>query len=500
MTGSRRVLVLAEAAPWLPGDGFALGPWTLEVVRIDRLGADPPSQEPAGWDVVVFRVDGFRPELPEQVLATLRELAPDATFLPVAVTPDPREALGYLKRGAFEYLEEPLTPEAFLAALTEAIENRDTFREVLALNRVLEAQREQLLVEKAQLEKRNRELEAMSRLARALATTLDLGETLHQLARCIHDTFGFGRIVIGLVDHVAQCEEARVALAPAGAVSEEDLKRMRWFLRDGNRHPWIRTVLQEGKVLRVDDPAGHPATRDTPLAALHPKAFVKVPLVSRDRVTGTITVEHGAELTEEDLGILRMFADTAAMAVENARLYHSMRELSVRDELTGLFNRRHLLRQVEAEWGQAERHRSALSLVLLDIDHFKRLNDGNDHLTGDAALRRLGGLLLRNTRGIDTVARYGGEEFVVLLPRTPKHVAVLVADKLRRVVGQTAFEGEAAVPGGKLTISAGVACYPEDAASVQELMERADWALYRAKRSGRNRVVEWFAGEEARAG
>lgn len=495
----RRLLVLSDPAPWIPRAECALGPWSLTVDRVDGLAQALPNLESGSWDVVAFRVDTLRPQPPDEVLTTLRAFAPEATFLPVATRPDPREALGYLKRGAFEYLEEPLTPEAFLTALAEAIENRDTFHEVLALNRVLEAQREQLLAEKAQLEKRNRELEAMSRLARALAATLDLGETLHQFARCVHDTFGFPRIVVGLMDHAEHCEEARVALAPAGAVSEDDLRRMRWFLRDASRHPWIRTVLLEGKVLKVDEPARHPETRDSPVALLHPVAFVKVPLVARGRVTGSITVEHGAALTDDDLEILRIFADTAAMAIENARLYHSMRELSVRDELTGLYNRRHLLRQIEAEWGQAERHHSPLSLLLLDVDHFKKLNDGNDHLTGDAALRKLGALLLRNTRGIDTVARYGGEEFVVLLPRAPKEVAALVAEKLRRVVEQTAFDGEAAVPGGKLTMSVGLACYPEDATTAQELMERADWALYRAKNSGRNRVAEWAPGEEARA-
>jgi diguanylate cyclase (GGDEF)-like protein len=203
---------------------------------------------------------------------------------------------------------------------------------------------------------------------------------------------------------------------------------------------------------------------------------------------------------DEEMEVLRIFADTAAMAVENARLYQTMRDLSVRDELTGLFNRRHFLEQLEAECNHAQRHESPLALLMLDVDHFKLFNDGNDHLTGDAALRKVAGLMLRNTRGIDTVARYGGEEFVVILPRTSKRNAHVVAEKLRRAVERAAFDGEDVLPGGTLTVSVGVAGYPEDARETRELMERADWSLYRAKAEGRNRVTSWEKPVEAHAG
>jgi diguanylate cyclase (GGDEF)-like protein len=128
---------------------------------------------------------------------------------------------------------------------------------------------------------------------------------------------------------------------------------------------------------------------------------------------------------------------------------------------------------------------------MLDIDHFKQLNDGNDHLTGDDALRRLAAGLLKNTRGIDTVARYGGEEFVVLLPRTTRSNARIVAEKLRRFVERSPFEGEEVLPGQTLTVSIGLASCPEDATEPQDLLERADRALYRAKAGGRNRVCAW---------
>jgi len=491
----RTLLIISRQADWAPPDNHVLGDKILKVCKVFSLeDAENLISPKNGWDVVAFSVEAVDSLDPGQALETLKRIAPEATFLPVAESPNPREALFYLKNGSFEYLEEPLSRENFFRALDEAIVNRDTFREILQMNKDLEAQKQRLLEEKKELETKNKELEALSRLAQALASTLDVGEVLTHLTKSIHETFSFDRIVVGLVDQDNLCEEAKVAFAPRDDLTESGLKRMRWFLRDGERHPWIRTVLQEGRMLMVKNPAEHPDTKDTPLAELHRNAFIKAPMVARGRIVGTITVENretGRDIDPEHLEILGIFADAAAMAIENAQLYQKMKELSVRDELTGLYNRRHLLHQINAEWNHAQRHEMSIALLMLDIDHFKMLNDKNDHLTGDAALKKLAKILLRKTRGIDTVARFGGEEFIVILPRTSKANAELVAEKLRDCVEKTNFVGEGAVPGGSLTVSVGVAAYPDDASTPQQLIERADWALYEAKAAGRNTVSAW---------
>ncbi len=485
-TDRRNLLVVAGPEPWVPADGQQLAHWTLHVARCSSL-EEAAAHPPQTWDVVAFRVENLRPLSPADSLAALREVAPDATFLPVAGSPDPHEAIFFLKHGAFEYLEEPLPAAAFRDALAQAIENRDTFQEILELNRTLEAQKDQLLREKRELERRNRELEAVSRLAHTLASTLDLDEILDRLARFLHETYQVERVVVGLLDSSGAVEEARAGVCGGKALAGKELAALHCPLGGPARPGWLRTVYERRETLRVADPASHPDTQGSPLALLWPRPFLKIPMVARGRVVGTITLESASEAD----AVLGIFADTAALAVENARLYLTMRELSVRDELTGLFNRRHFLQRLEAEWNHATRHEIPLTLLLIDIDHFKTLNDGNDHLTGDAALRQLGSLLPKNTRGIDTVARYGGEEFVVLLPRTPRGTAQVVAEKLRRKVEAARFPGEAVLPGGTLTISVGAASYPEDAATPEELVERADHALYQAKAAGRNRVCLW---------
>ncbi len=480
-----RLLVLSPPAPWVPPDGHVLGDYRLQVDRVERIHEAGPLAEQTPWDVVVFRTDQFPSTDPAEVLDVLRGFAREATFLPVSPRPDAHEAVYYLKHGAFEYLEEPLSRDDFFRALAEAIENREAFREILELNETLEAQRNELLREKAELERRNRELEAVSELARALAGALEPNEVVEELGRNLARAFPDRRPWIGILDRSLGHEQVH-CMEPGDPAGQT--------LQDPHPPPWMHQLYHERKPLEVERPDTDLLVRDSSLARLHRGAFVKVPLVARSRTIGSLTLEarcDGSRISPEECALLGIFADTAAIALENANLYQNMRELSLRDELTGLYNRRHLLRQLDAEWGHADRHGMPLSVLMLDIDHFKQLNDGNDHLTGDAALKRLAELLVRRTRGIDTVARYGGEEFVVILPRTDRKGTLTAAEKLRSVVAKTRFEGERAVPGGNLTVSIGGATYPEDGATPRELLERADQALYRAKEGGRNRVHLW---------
>ncbi|WP_158206783.1 sensor domain-containing diguanylate cyclase [Pseudoduganella flava] len=167
-------------------------------------------------------------------------------------------------------------------------------------------------------------------------------------------------------------------------------------------------------------------------------------------------------------------------------LSEELRVQSFTDSLTGLFNRRYFMESAERMLGTARRHGEPLALMVVDADHFKRINDEHGHPAGDEVLRVLARVLLEETRDGDVVARYGGEEFIVALPRTGETAALAVAERMReRIVLQ-----KVVVPGGTLsvTVSIGVAVAPRGAAHVEELIRRADAALYEAKRAGRNRV------------
>ncbi|TAK08280.1 MAG: GGDEF domain-containing protein, partial [Candidatus Manganitrophaceae bacterium] len=152
------------------------------------------------------------------------------------------------------------------------------------------------------------------------------------------------------------------------------------------------------------------------------------------------------------------------------------------------FNHRHLLQQLSTELSRTQRYGRALTLAMLDIDHFKRYNDTHGHLMGNEILRALGDIIRRNIRETDIAARYGGEEFSIIMPETNRAKGKLIAERLRKAIADYPFRNVKQQPGGAITMSIGLASYPENAASPHDLIETADRALYRAKSTGRNRV------------
>ena len=175
-------------------------------------------------------------------------------------------------------------------------------------------------------------------------------------------------------------------------------------------------------------------------------------------------------------------------ARELERLNASLKNMADCDWLTGLPNRRRLHSAVDGEISRAIRHERQFSLVLLDVDHFKSYNDQNGHLAGDDVLRDIARLLMSEGRTEHLCARYGGEEFVVLMPETDRTAARHAAERIRRKVAEHPFDHRETQPGGAVTVSLGVACFPDDAVDGDALLGSADAALYRAKELGRNRV------------
>ena len=167
------------------------------------------------------------------------------------------------------------------------------------------------------------------------------------------------------------------------------------------------------------------------------------------------------------------------------------KELSRTDGLTQLYNHKFFHQLLSGEVGRVHRYGGNVSLLMLDVDHFKIYNDTNGHPTGDTALQRVARILREGVRASDSVSRYGGEEFTVISPQVAHEGAAELGERLRERVERTQFESEDVMPQGRLTVSIGFAVFPDDADDKTMLIERADRALYRAKEGGRNRVVAW---------
>ncbi len=223
---------------------------------------------------------------------------------------------------------------------------------------------------------------------------------------------------------------------------------------------------------------------------VHPMFRVELcaPMVAKDHTLGVISVGGLLRRPKYEKNMLKMVADLGSIAIQNTLLFNRIQKTANVDGLTGLHNKRFFMQRLSEELAKAGREQQCLSLFIFDIDHFKNYNDTNGHLAGDEALKISGRLLRENVRDDDLPARYGGEEFIVLLPGTDKDGAAVAAEKVRRVVEQFEYPHQKSQPGGRLTISGGVACYPYDAGDSAGLIRCADQALYAGKRSGRNSI------------
>jgi len=222
-------------------------------------------------------------------------------------------------------------------------------------------------------------------------------------------------------------------------------------------------------------------------------SYAVLPLLSGDRAVGAVLVDTTAERDpgREMLRGLEHFTTAAAVALENATLYERLQQLAIVDGLTEVYNHRHFQDVLRKEIGRATRYQApemTFSLLMLDLDRFKQVNDTFGHQTGDAVLIAVARVLRLHTRKVDTVGRYGGEEFAVILPNTDKAGALALADRLREAVGALPPEPAGNPAAAPVTVSAGVATWLDDGGNGPALIRAADEGLYLAKEAGRNCV------------
>ena len=218
------------------------------------------------------------------------------------------------------------------------------------------------------------------------------------------------------------------------------------------------------------------------------RSVLAVPMRLRGKVSGMLSTQSytPAVYTLEDLYLLEMLASYAAIAIDNAHLFAHIQQLATTDPLTEISNRRHLFDQGHLEFLRARRFEHALSVIMMDIDHFKLVNDRFGHAAGDNVLRQLAKLICTEVREVDIVGRYGGEEFTIILPETRLDLASIAAERLRQKINQIFYSTDQTIP--KITVSIGVATLDVNTPDFEALVDQSDKALYKAKESGRNRV------------
>ena len=215
------------------------------------------------------------------------------------------------------------------------------------------------------------------------------------------------------------------------------------------------------------------------------RSIACIPMVVYDEVIGVINVTNkkkGKQFSNQDIKMLKAIADQAAVAVNKAQLY----DMAVTDSLTGLYVRRYFMVKLQEEIHRAERYKKLISIIMVDLDKFKDINDTYGHDAGDRALETISQFLRKNIRDVDAIARYGGEEFVMLVPDADKEAAYGLAERLREELAGIKLDN---LP--PITVSLGIATFPTDGTEVEDLIRKADAAMYEAKRAGRNISVKY---------
>jgi len=220
------------------------------------------------------------------------------------------------------------------------------------------------------------------------------------------------------------------------------------------------------------------------------KSAMLVPMITYGKTTGLLIAESPRQgaFDEKDENFLSVLARSSAMALENAILHRKTEELTIIDDLTGVFNFRYFSEKIKEEKKRAVRYNQALSLIMLDIDWFKRFNDNYGHEVGNRVLVGLVGVIKGCIRDVDILCRYGGEEFIIILPNTVEREAYRIAERIRSEVESAEFGGGEGIPKLKVTVSVGISSFPENGLAEEELVNAVDQAMYRAKGSGKNAV------------
>jgi diguanylate cyclase (GGDEF)-like protein/PAS domain S-box-containing protein len=322
------------------------------------------------------------------------------------------------------------------------------------------------------------ELALLDRVRTALARELELPAILRTVVEAIAETFGYTQVSLYLL------QSDRLVL-------QHQVGYHRVIAEIPLTQGICGRVVQDGQPVLLEEVSSDPAFLGA-IAGI--TSEVCVPLFDQGRAVGVLNVEsiHGVRLTEADLRLMTSLGEHVSVAIGQARLYAEVQRLAITDDLTGLFNRRHLFELGEAEFNRARRLGHPLSAIMLDIDHFKQVNDRWGHAIGDQVLRALAERCRKNFRQFDIVGRYGGEEFAILLPQTDLESAVEIAERLRR--GTEEAPVRTARENIRITISLGVAVATGDTLDFVALLDDADQAMYAAKQAGRNRVAVGESG------
>ena len=322
-----------------------------------------------------------------------------------------------------------------------------------------------------------------------LAGALEAAEVYDRLTELVARLFRAGRVAVILTEPGTGRGHVAAAVDKGQRVTDLEI--------DLERYPEIQTALERRAPVVISRPEEHPdmaEVRSSLTGEARHSSILVVPILADEQARGALLVRlarAGHTFSDHEIKFGRIMADAAGQALMRAEHFAELSEAARRDSLTGLYNMRIFHRRLGEEIDRCDRTGSHLSLLMIDADYLKRVNDTYGHLVGDRAIRQIATTLLDQVRTMDTVARYGGEEYALLLPETGSERAFVVAERLRT---QIEYDTRSELPEA-VTVSIGIATYPDDATTPTDLIHKADVALYASKGRGRDRTTRYSSLE-----
>jgi diguanylate cyclase (GGDEF)-like protein len=367
----------------------------------------------------------------------------------------------------------------------DAHRDLERVHEELSLKRALEESN-------GSLQLRVKEQSLLFDVARSLTSTIELPEVFGRISTLLHERLGIPRFSIMLF------EDGKLVVKSAFPVDEQLIG----LVFEPGRGACGRAANTLTAVYIPDLEVDAGVYERRPGERVVRGSLLTVPMIHKGALLGVLNYERPQKnaFGPEEIELLAAVADLAAIATKNALLHEQTVALSITDPLTGTANRRHLFSRLEMEVARSLRFGTPLSLLMVDIDHFKHLNDEQGHRVGDEVLKKVADLLRTATRKVDVLARYGGEEFMLVLPQATREEAMEVAEKLRRAIAEAPIEEGRMQPLGCITVSIGVSTLHRDGLTLESVVDAADAALYASKRGGRNRCTGFEVGMELHPG
>ncbi|NQU94947.1 MAG: diguanylate cyclase [Candidatus Omnitrophica bacterium] len=353
-----------------------------------------------------------------------------------------------------------------ITALEDKLDKRNGERSLLTGNL------ENVKRERAYLEKKLTNLSRLYTVTKEMSSDIRLSELFGSLKNFLEDNFRFKKFTTVLLtrkDNQASIDKAyEIGAKSSGFVApDKTISALTGVVAKSRKPLFLEekdSLLKYGFDLKINN-------------------ILALPLVVQKNVISVILAE---DIQKEEYDKFLILAPQIALEMERVRLFDEVERLSVTDGLTGCFLRRSFLKRLKEEMERASHSKTNLSFIMADLDYFKKCNDNFGHLTGDVVLKNVAAILKKGVREIDLVARYGGEEFCILLPETSKQGAYAVGERIRKAVEDHAIK--AYDESVTITISLGISSFPEDSKELAGLIEKADLALYEAKKTGRDKT------------